>query len=704
MMACDRINNLQDIPRIGEKMAKRFVDHFGSEEDALDAILGGDIASISGVEGVGQRYAISLVHEVRAQVEDVSISDFLKTKEALNIYEQLLDLIRQFAHTRYAKDKLHIYFPYPETKRDKIEEVRGSVSYYMDIAALLNDDNEFLKLLPQIKSLNLKYVLPKVRECAILTADHSEFEYVRTRFGDLIDVQLVSNLSEFVDSARGYSHVIAVDDNFLVFDLPEDIEPEFVTDLHKMEDWKIVPEREIGFFAKNLASIECAIAVIQRIRSAGVRFFEELDDSDLETLRTTLSLIDGSGDVKIGADPDIGRLSGILENMDRCVSTALNDANTRLDRCLSESKLTLSGQDMLKVMNGSMELKDLLEKEVYQSYRSVIREAKEQVSCQLGLIKTELVLVESLFPDEITHPVEVDPEGLDALKQHVKQLLHKKKIEHKRNISKTLHDYHDIVQKMVREVLDFDVGFAIGCFANEYGLNMPELIKGNGIGFVGGENLFLRSRHGSVVPIDYSVGENTYSPEGRGRVVLLSGVNSGGKSSMLELIAQCVILAHMGFPTPARCLEIGLTDGLYYFAKSKGTLDAGAFETTLREFAVVADDSSKVVLADELESITEPGASARIIAGILEVLCDNKNSTAVFVSHLSELILENTKCSVRVDGIEARGLDSELNLIVDRTPRYNYIAKSTPELIVERLARKTMGGEKAFYERLRGKF
>jgi dsDNA-specific endonuclease/ATPase MutS2 len=77
---------------------------------------------------------------------------------------------------------------------------------------------------------------------------------------------------------------------------------------------------------------------------------------------------------------------------------------------------------------------------------------------------------------------------------------------------------------------------------------------------------------------------------------------------------------------------------------------------------------------------------------------------AVFVSHLPELILENTECSVRVDGIEASGLDADLNLIVERTPCYNYIAKSTPELIVERLSRKTNGGEQAFYEKLRAKF
>jgi len=40
--------------------------------------------------------------------------------------------------------------------------------------------------------------------------------------------------------------------------------------------------------------------------------------------------------------------------------------------------------------------------------------------------------------------------------------------------------------------------------------------------------------------------------------VLLSGVNSGGKTSTLELLAQTVILAHMGFPVPSERCELGL--------------------------------------------------------------------------------------------------------------------------------------------------
>jgi len=130
-------------------------------------------------------------------------------------------------------------------------------------------------------------------------------------------------------------------------------------------------------------------------------------------------------------------------------------------------------------------------------------------------------------------------------------------------------------------------------------------------------------------------------------------------------------------------------------------MDAGAFETTIKDFSAVANKNNKIVLADEMESITEPGASAKIISGLLEELDDN-NGLGIFVSHLAESILKNTTHKIRVDGIEAKGLDEHLNLIVDRNPRYNYLARSTPELIVERLARKYE--DIAFYRKLLMKF
>jgi dsDNA-specific endonuclease/ATPase MutS2 len=168
-------------------------------------------------------------------------------------------------------------------------------------------------------------------------------------------------------------------------------------------------------------------------------------------------------------------------------------------------------------------------------------------------------------------------------------------------------------------------------------------------------------------------------------------------------VALTVTLAHMGLPVPAERARLERIGELHYHAKTQGTLDAGAFESTLEEFGTLVTDVDEgrpvLVLVDELESITEPGASANIMAGILESLAE-RSATAVFVSHLAREIQEAASMEITVDGIEAEGLvDGELK--VNRTPVKGRLARSTPELIVEKLAGES---EDDFYASLLEKF
>jgi len=48
--------------------------------------------------------------------------------------------------------------------------------------------------------------------------------------------------------------------------------------------------------------------------------------------------------------------------------------------------------------------------------------------------------------------------------------------------------------------------------------------------------------------------------------------------------------------------------------------------------------------------------------------------------------------------VEARGLDEQFNLVVDRSPRMNYRARSTPEFILRRLQSKATGEERKVYD------
>ena len=211
-----------------------------------------------------------------------------------------------------------------------------------------------------------------------------------------------------------------------------------------------------------------------------------------------------------------------------------------------------------------------------------------------------------------------------------------------------------------------------------------------GFAIEGGRSPLLDVSFSAVEPVDYAVDD----------VALLSGVNSGGKTSTLDLVALVVILAQMGLPVPAESASLRQFESLHYHAKTQGTLDAGAFEATVREFAdIAAGGEDSLVLVDELESITEPGASAKIIAGILESLHES-GATGVFVSHLAGEIRETAAYAVQVDGIEAKGLEDG-ELVVDRSPVKDHLARSTPELIVEKLAEEHGG---AFYGELLEKF
>jgi dsDNA-specific endonuclease/ATPase MutS2 len=697
--------SLREIHGIGERVADRLIEHFGTEAVALQAIYEGDIASLSEVNGISHNFALSLVRDARSRVEGCSISDFLKTKEAMDLYSRLLELIKSFAHTTQARDKLDLFYPLPVSRIDLIQERQAFLKEYFQVGNAFSENSELLELLTRVRKLRSVPANLRVRDRIIICGNSKILEAAKQKFQSFLPVQKVENLSEFVDLARGYSSVIVFDDIYLGFDLPEDIEPEYFQDLSRAEFWQVLPEKELAFFARNLDCIRACLNIVSTLRSRNFELFEELSKEELDILDTALSKLGEDGKPVEGFDPELDRLETALQNLDPVLTLALNEANQCMNHTLEASSLTLSGQELLKLVSGGMEIKDLLAKDLNGIYKSEVEAVKEELVEKFGLQKQEKLMLDSLFPDEISYPLRVDQVQLQLLRQKLNHILEKTRLTRKRELAKTLSTFHQPVEKLVKKVLDFDLGFSIACFSAKFQLKMSELIPETGIGFKAGENLFLRAHHGEIDPVSYSIGKTSFSPSGlESRVVLLSGVNSGGKTSLLELLAQCVILGYMGFPVPAKKLELGPIEEFYYFGKSKGTLDAGAFETTLKQFSVLSEASGKLVLADELESITEPGASARIIAGILEYLSRNERSLGIFVSHLSELIIENTRTEVRVDGIEADGLDSHLELIVNRNPVYNHIARSTPELIVERLLRKTTGKEQEFYLHLKDKF
>jgi dsDNA-specific endonuclease/ATPase MutS2 len=188
------------------------------------------------------------------------------------------------------------------------------------------------------------------------------------------------------------------------------------------------------------------------------------------------------------------------------------------------------------------------------------------------------------------------------------------------------------------------------------------------------KNIFLDNAQ----PISFNL-DNEY------RCSILTGANSGGKTTLIEHIIQLIVLSNLGLPLNG-IVNILIFTEVYYFAKNKGSASKGAFETLLTQMGEIKTGKNTLILADEIESVTEPGVAGKIIAATSDYFI-KKNCFLIIATHLGQEIQKFLPKGARIDGIEAKGLDDENELIVDHNPVIGRLANSTPELIVEKMAK-----------------
>jgi DNA mismatch repair ATPase MutS len=367
-----------------------------------------------------------------------------------------------------------------------------------------------------------------------------------------------------------------------------------------------------------------------------------------------------------------------------------------VDNAMQNVKLDLSGSDMLEALADAASLQRKLAKQTSDAIQEAIENATNEISSLLS--KVGVRCPRTIFKAE--WPTKVDRSTLDGIDSQLEDLWKTTQSERLVSLARRLAPLKSRCEKSLRKLVELDQWLTIGRWAKQVDATMPEMCD-HGIEIKDGRHLLI---DGIADPVDYGLGLCA-NKDDRQSIALLTGANSGGKTTMLELLAHCTILAHMGLPVPAKSAKVGRIESLHVLAKAGGTQSAGALEQTLLQLAqVVSNTDSKLILADELEAITEPGAGARIIAGMLEAAESHKGTCMLLVTHLAPAIIEAAGRELRTDGIEARGLDENLELIVDRTPRRNHLARSTPELIVRRLVERSQGDAKDVFKSILGRF
>lgn len=637
--------DITQVKGVGERMAQKIVQQLGGEQELIIAVENYEVDRISSIEGVSQRKAIEIINELSGNRTE----EFLKTERALQLYEEIIEKILSYAHTSHAKNKILLLSPLKnpakiESSIEFVMEAKRSVSNLPinHVRQLLNNLS-----LPQEVKPNYD---PSI---AILVENSDDYSYLvdlgLNRHYPIITAQEAGEIQEYEFVIYVYSSgELALDDDGNIIMVSRD-----------SEVLEIIPESVLNYFTYNKTILNQVLELRNLLQKETV-------------LGETLEILN-----------ELESLKYKEVDFDKAVNSAKKHADDKIKS--SVINVDLKGDEVLALLNQGMT--DKIEK----IFDEVISKARADIKSETG---TEF------DPFLRTYPLEIDYAELERVK---KQELSKKQIEifdKKVKAAKRLSQIRKEVDDEIKEALEFDYQFALGCFAHYYHLKAPEigesfrLEKALHLNLANTGDIDNQEILEDIQKIDYSL----FYPE---NVALLTGANSGGKTTLLETLAQISIMTHMGLPVCAEKAEVKLLDEVYFFSKQR-SLDAGAFESFLRTFMpIVTTDKQKLILLDELEAITELEAAVKIISSFIELINDS-DSFAVIVTHMAREIIKYAP--VRVDGIEAKGLDQEYNLLVDRTPRMNYLARSTPELILKMIHSRSEGKLKDVYGKILEKF
>jgi DNA mismatch repair protein MutS2 len=410
-------------------------------------------------------------------------------------------------------------------------------------------------------------------------------------------------------------------------------------------------------------SDRAAVETALELRDAGLRggtfaALDDLDDDALAAAADALGTVGSDGSVATGTDAELDRLR------ERC------DAVADLER-------------------GALDVLESVRERGVRSFEEFRGAFVEYVASETDVPRGR---VEGAVAADARDEADFASTTLRTLLSELESDVDEREATVAAELRESVEDAREDVDVAVSAVSEIAFDLSLGRFAADYDLRRPELIE-DGLAVVGARNLSLP---GEVQPVTYAIGSHgleDVDPDGSStlpeappsgdRVAVLTGANSGGKTTLLETLAQVALLASMGLPVPAERAAVGRFDSVV-FHRRHASFNAGVLESTLKSIVPPLSTGDRtLMLVDEFEAITEPGRAADLLNGLVDLTVD-RGALGVYVTHLAD-DLSPLPPEARIDGIFAEGLTEDLKLRVDYQPRFGTIGKSTPEFIVSRL-------------------
>lgn len=426
--------DLRDIKGIGDKLASRIINHFGSQEDFLRAARNYEVYQLASMEGVSQRRAVEIINAVLGNPTE----EFLKTERAVQIYEEIIQGIIQYTSTEYARNRILLLSPgkNPKTIDENVKMVMEAKEKVTQLP--IDDLRILLRNVDFAKTSKPKYDTSK----AILVESRDDYTNLMDRglnqHAQILSINEVGSLDEFELVVYVYREgLLELNDTSNLTMVSGDA-----------EDLEIVPETILSYYQENYELLKN----ILKIRN--ILGYESV-------LKDVLELLSSLKSSKVD---------------EKSFDDAVNRAKEKADEKLKDAikNVALSGEEVLDLLNKDMPPK------IQEIFDRILKKTIAEIKEDTGV---------SFDPFIQKYPLEVDWQELERIK---KQEIGKKQVnsfEERVKIASKLELFKSDVEGEIQEILEFDYQFTLGCFAHYYNLQAP--IIGEGFKFKEGLHLNL---------------------------------------------------------------------------------------------------------------------------------------------------------------------------------------------------------------------
>jgi DNA mismatch repair protein MutS len=216
------------------------------------------------------------------------------------------------------------------------------------------------------------------------------------------------------------------------------------------------------------------------------------------------------------------------------------------------------------------------------------------------------------------------------------------------------------LQQVSRRVAELDVLASFAEVAAVEGYTRPDITDGCELQIIGGrhpvvERMMPREK---FIPNDVTLDEDA-------RVIILTGPNMSGKSTVLRQTGLLVLMAQIGSMVPAASARIGVVDRVFTRVGASDNLVRGqsTFMVEMTETSAILRNASRrsLVLLDEIGRGTSTYDGVSIAWAVSEHLHNCVGCKTIFATHYHELtLLAEELPAVRNFNVEVREVKEEV--------------------------------------------